>query len=105
MINKLFFSIVLLMCATCYAGNCDYSWQSDSIGRNCGKRSKYTDYGSQRSNDYIYQQQREWERQQREQQRAIERQQREWEREQRQQQRQWENQQNNYSYSSPYLHY
>ena len=31
------------MCATCYAGNCDYSWQSDSIGRNCGERSKYTD--------------------------------------------------------------
>ena len=115
MINKLFFSVVLLMCATCYAGNCNYSWQSDSIGRNCGERSKYTDYGSQRSNDYIYQQQREWERQQRElerqqraierQQREAERQQREWEREQRQQQRQWENQQNNYSYPSPYFHY
>ncbi|MBQ9601348.1 MAG: hypothetical protein IJR46_04975 [Neisseriaceae bacterium] len=119
MINKLFFSVVLLMCATCYAGNCDYSWQSESIGRNCGERSKYTDYSSQRSNDYIYQQQREWERQQRElerqqreqeraierQQREAERQQREWEREQRQQQRQWENQQNNYSYPSPYFHY
>ena len=92
------------MCATCYAGNCDYSWQSDSIGRNCGERSIYT--------DYIYQQQRGLERQQREQQqraierqREAERQQREWERQQRQQQRQWENQQNNYSYPSPYLHY
>lgn len=101
MINKYLLSIVLFVSATCYAGNCDYSYQYDSMGRNCGERSKYTDYGSQRSNDYVYQQQREWERQQRE----AERQQREWERQQRQQQRQWENQQNGYSYPSPYLHY
>ena len=119
MINKYLLGIALFVSATCYAGNCDYYWQSDSIGRNCGERSRYTDYGSQRSNDYIYQQQREWERQQRElerqqreqqraierQQREAERQQREWERQQRQQQRQWENQQNNYSYPSPYFHY
>ena len=63
MINKYLLGIALFVSATCYAGNCDYSWQSDSIGRNCGERFKYTDYGSQRSNDYIYQQQREWERQ------------------------------------------
>ena len=79
MINKYLLGIALFVSATCYAGNCDYSWQSDSIGRNCGERSRYT--------DSIYQQQRELERQQR------------------QQQRQWENQQNNYSYPSPYLHY
>ena len=117
--------IALFVSATCYAGNCDYYWQSDSIGRNCGERSKYTDYGSQRSNDYndyVNQQlkggeklireaeehQRELERQERERlQREAERQQREWEweRQQRLQQRQWENQQNGYSYPSPYLHY
>lgn len=120
MINKYLLGIALFVSATCYAGNCDYYWQSDSIGRNCGERSRYTDYIYQQQRGLEQQQreleryQRELERQQREQlqreierQREAERQQREWEweRQQRLQQRQWENQQNGYSYPSPYLHY
>ena len=41
----------ILMATSSYAGNCDYSWQQDRSGNSCGERSKYNDYGAQRTQD------------------------------------------------------
>ena len=41
----------LLFSTSVFAGQCDYSWQQDRSGDSCGQRSKYNDYGTQRTQD------------------------------------------------------
>jgi hypothetical protein len=41
----------LLFASSVFAGQCDYSYQQDKSGNSCGERSKYNDYGTQRTQD------------------------------------------------------
>lgn len=56
--KKLFLSItVFLFLATpqaTFAGNCDYSWQTDSAGRRCGGRAANVRPGGKLGGDGIY---------------------------------------------------
>lgn len=50
--KKLVFGLFsLLFASTVLAGQCDYSYQQDRSGNQCGERSKYNDYGTQRTKD------------------------------------------------------
>ncbi len=47
----IFAVFTLLLSSSVFAGQCDYSYQQDRAGNSCGERSKYNDYGTQRTKD------------------------------------------------------
>lgn len=52
--KKLMLFITFLLSIPVYSGNCDYSYQTDKRGYQCGGRSKYDEYGRQRRGDNFY---------------------------------------------------
>ena len=49
--KAIFVLFSLLFASSVFAGQCDYSYQQDKSGNSCGERSKYNDYGTQRTQD------------------------------------------------------
>lgn len=50
--KKVIFTLfALFLSSSVFAGQCDYSYQQDRSGNSCGERSKYNDYGTQRTQD------------------------------------------------------
>ena len=49
--KAIFVLFSLLFASSVFAGQCDYSYQQDKSGNSCGERSKYNDYGTQRTKD------------------------------------------------------
>ena len=50
--KRIIFALFSLLIATsAFGGQCDYSYQQDRSGNSCGERSKYNDWGTQRTQD------------------------------------------------------